>query len=367
MKHQYILHGWKLSYFTAKVRAYMRYKQFDFEDREMGAYDLMVRVPKKTGASVMPVVQTKSGQWLQDTTEIIALLDSHHPSPPISTATPVQEIASMLLEIWADEFWIPSAMHYRWSYPENYGLFEHDAGKALAPYAPRILKRKLVAYVAGKLKGYLPGVGVTPSQTDLIEQWTNQNLDQLEAHFEQLPYLLGSQPTIADFALVGPLQAHLNRDPASKRMLMDSRPNIQAWATRVCEGERAASPLSSEQAPAETLAPLLQGLFNELIPQCLAIAEKANAFVSEHQKQSGDGLPRSIGEITFPTLDGEFTRLGNPYTLWMLQRVKQRYKSFTDSEQQQVDRWLEGYQQPPLTSWNLGPQLKRKALRTRLA
>jgi hypothetical protein len=28
---------------------------------------------------------------------------------------------------------------------------------------------------------------------------------------------------------------------------------------------------------------------------------------------------------------------------------------------------LEGFEKPPLASWNLGPQLKRKALSTRLA
>lgn len=367
MKHQYILHGWKLSYFTAKVRAYMQYKQFDFEDREMGAYDLMVRIPKKTGASVMPVVQTKSGEWLQDTTEIIAALESHHPSPPIGTATPVQEITAMLLEIWADEFWIPAAMHYRWSYKGNYPLFEHDGGNALAPYAPKFLRRKLVAHIAGKLKGYLPGVGVTPKQNPLIERWANTNLDLLEAHFSELPYLLGSQPTIADFALIGPLHAHLNRDPETKRLLMDSRPKVQDWIARVIQGKQAARPLTANQAAAETLSPIMQGLFDELILQCFAIADLVNHFVQDNQKQSGDGLPRGIGEITFPTLDGEFTRMATPYTLWMLQRVQRRYQSYTDSEQQQVDRWLEGFQQRPLSDWNLGPALSRKALSTRLA
>jgi glutathione S-transferase len=273
----------------------------------------------------------------------------------------------MLLEIWADEFWIPAAMHYRWSYQENYALFEHDGGKALAPYAPKFIRRKAVAYIAAKLKGFLPGVGVTPEQTGLIENWTNANLDFLEAHFAEHPYLLGSQPTIADFALVGPLQAHLNRDPASKRLLMDSRPRIQAWAERVCDGSQAASPLTSEQAIPETLTPLLRGLLAELIPMCLAITKRVNAFVAEHDKKAGDGLPRGIGDITFPTLDGQFTRIGAPYTLWMLQRVQRRYKSFTDSEQQQIDRWLAKYQQQPLANWELGPELRRKALSTRLA
>lgn len=367
MKSQYVLHGWKLSYFTAKVRAYLRYKQLDFVDKEMGAYDLLIRVPKKTGASVMPVVQTQAGEWLQDTTEIIEQLEQRHPQPNIAAGNPVTDIAAMLIEVWADEFWIPAAMHYRWSYRENYALFEHDAGKALAPYAPKFIKRKLVENVAGKLTGYLPGVGVTAAQTGIIERWTVENLDHLESHFEQHLYLFGHHPTIADFALIGPLQAHLNRDPAPKKALIDIRPHLQAWIQRVYQGSRAADQLNTDDAIADTLAPVFQGTFDELLPQCLAIAERVNAFVKEHQKTSGDGLPRSIGEISFPTLDGEFTRLGNPYTLWMMQRVQQRYSTFSASQQQEVDQWLANHRQAPLSSWNLGPPLARKALRTCLA
>ncbi|MBK6559244.1 MAG: hypothetical protein IPG16_19255 [Comamonadaceae bacterium] len=37
------------------------------------------------------------------------------------------------MEAWGDEWWIPMAMHTRWTYPENYALFEREAGSALLP------------------------------------------------------------------------------------------------------------------------------------------------------------------------------------------------------------------------------------------
>src|SRR3546814_7047902 len=90
----------------------------------------MRRIPAKTGAMVMPVVVTPEGEWLQDTTHIVDVLEQRFPDAPVLPATPRQRIVAELLEMWADEWWIPAAMHYRWSFPENYLLFEADAGNA---------------------------------------------------------------------------------------------------------------------------------------------------------------------------------------------------------------------------------------------
>src|SRR3546814_13148412 len=75
----------------------------------------MRRIPAKTGAMVMPVVVTPEGEWLQDTTHIVDVLEQRFPDAPVLPATPRQRIVAELLEMWADEWWIPAAMHYRWS------------------------------------------------------------------------------------------------------------------------------------------------------------------------------------------------------------------------------------------------------------
>ena len=38
-------------------------------------------------------------------------------------------------------------MHTRWSYPENFALFQHDAGQALLPGFPRFVQHKAVDYI----------------------------------------------------------------------------------------------------------------------------------------------------------------------------------------------------------------------------
>ena len=40
----------------------------------------------------------------------------------------------------------------------------------------------------------------TPEQFATMDRWTTDMLDLLDAHFAQQPYLLGAQPTLADFS-----------------------------------------------------------------------------------------------------------------------------------------------------------------------
>lgn len=368
MKNQYVLHGWHLSYFTGKLRAYMRYKGLDFKDKPVNAYDLTVRIPKKTGAVVMPVVQTDKGEWLQDTTTTIDTLEQRHPTPSVVPASPVQHVAALLIEAWADEWWVPIAMHYRWSYPENYALFEHDAGKALLPLAPNAVRKKLVENaVAGKLRAYLPGVGVVPEQFEIMERWTTQILDALEQHFAEHDYLFGGQATVADFALVGPMYGHLNRDPAPKRDLLDPRPNLQKWVDRVHGGDAAKGELLANDQIPETLSPIFAAIFNEFLPMVSEIAGRVSAYVEQKGSQSGDKVPRTLADISFPMADGKFTRTAMPYTLWMVQRIQNQVAEWPTSDQESVNQGLATMGQPTLETINLGPKLERCALATRLA
>jgi len=126
----YVMQGWHLSYFSGKTRALLQYKNVPFIDHEVDALTLMWRIPKKTGATVMPVVVTPEGEWLQDTKDIAEVIEQRFPQGTTLPETPRQRIAALLIEAWADEWWIPPAMHYRWVYPENYALFEHDASRA---------------------------------------------------------------------------------------------------------------------------------------------------------------------------------------------------------------------------------------------
>lgn len=365
-RNRYTLYGWHLSYFSGKTRAYLNYKQIPYVEKAVDAFTLMKRIPDKTGASVMPVVVCPDGEWLQDTTHIMELLEQRVPDRPVVPSSPRQRIAAEMLEAWADEWWIPVAMHYRWSYPENHQLFRREAGRALLPWAPGVLRNRLADFAANKMRGYLPGVGVTPDQTAVLESWTASMLDALENHLDQHDYLFGAAPTVADFALVGPLYGHLGRDPYPLRMLIEPRPRVRDWIHRVHSGKTASGNyLADDQIP-ETLNPLLHSVFHEFWPMLLhtrdAVRDAIPQLAPNRQR-----LPRSLAPIRFPMAGHSFMRNALPYSLWMWQRVQQHYRQLSPAEQQPVQNWLQQQHAIGALDTDLGPPLRRRGLHVEIS
>jgi glutathione S-transferase len=354
------LYGWHLSYYSGKVRCYLRYKQIPFIDTPVDFATLMMRVKRRTGAVVMPVVVTPQGEWLQDSSAIIDELEQRFPARSVIPQTPVRRFAAYLLETWGDEWWIPVAMHTRWSYPENYTLFERDGGAALLPHWPKFLRERAVAKAANAMRGYLARVGVTPERTPLLERWTSDTLDALDAHFAAHRFLLGDAPTIADFGLVGSMYAHLGRDPWPKRELIDPRTHLRAWIDRMAEPDTSAPPTSveSDEIPA-SLAPVLHSIASEFLPMIEATLAAVNRYL-----KSGGGaeLPRGLEPITFPLGSGQFSRVAVPFMLWKMQRLIAVYRAMGANEQGTVRRWLEAQGCARLLDLAI-PPLRRVALR----
>lgn len=360
MRQNYTLYGWHLSYFTGKALCYLRYKQVDHTLKAVNLFTLTRTIKQKTGAAVMPVLKTASGDWIQDTSEIIDYIESLHHDNPVIPNTPVQEFASMLLEAWGDEWWVPIAMHTRWNYPENYAVFEHDAGKALLPWMPRFLQNKAAQRPAKMLKGMLPFVGIVPEQYDTMNEWTVQMLDTLDMHFKQFPFLLGARPTLGDFGLVGTMYGHLGRDPWPKRELIEPRKNLHAWLERMKDPALHAQfdLLPNDEIPA-TLNPVFRSIFDEFIPMVASVGDLATEHAAKHGLNQR--LPRRIGEVC-STMGGKpFKRGALPYMIWMLQRALNCYQQMADSDKHAVRDWLRQHQAEHILNLDL-PRVERRAL-----
>ena len=340
MSKPFTLYGWHLSYFTGKVRCYLAYKNIPFIERNVNLYDLTVRLKRKTGVVVMPILQTPENTWLQDTSVIIDQLEARYPQAPVIPETPVQRFVSYLLEAWSDEWWVPIAMHTRWSHPENYQLFEQEAGQALLPHFPGFMQRRAVAKIAGQLRGKLHAVGVRPQQFALMDSWAEHMLDLLEQHFAAQPYLLGGHPTLGDFALAGTMYGHLGRDPWPARELIAPRPHLRSWIDRMANppasGDR--PPLLSDDQIADTLLPILQLIFAEFVPMLEGTLREVNQLLPNYP--AGKALPRGLNEIEMPMGNGSFRRNALPYSLWMAQRVLDCYQTLPTAEQHKVSEWV---------------------------
>lgn len=353
--------AWELSYFSGKTRAYLRYKDIPFVERPIHYIQFNILAKRKTGAAVMPIVVTPEGEWMQDTSHIIDRLEQRFPQSPVVPTTPVQKIASYLLELWGDEWWLPVAMWTRWCHPENYPLFLNDAGKGLLPYFPWVIQKRIGAYAAGMMRAHLPGLGIDRfGENTLMERWTIGMLDQLDRHFAKQPYLLGTRPSLGDFGLIGPMYAHLGRDPWSKRELIDPRRNLRAWVDRMMQPQ----PLSGDFLPNDelpaTLDPILRTLCSEVGPWMQATLDAVQRALAT--LPPGKLLPRGLGTIEFPMAGGTYRRAALPYVLWMLQRIQGVYAAMSPTDQQRVRAWLQPLGGDAMLNLPL-PRLRRHGLR----
>ncbi len=362
MSRPYILYGWHLSYFTGKVRCYLQYKGIEFVDQAVDMFTLTQRIKRKTGAVVMPVLRTPDDTWLQDSSDIIDRMEEQFAARPVVPSTPVQKFAAYLLEAWGDEWWIPIAMHTRWSYAENYPLFEREAGAHLLPGFPRWVQRRAAGFVAGNLRGMLQRVGVRSEQFQLLNDWTAQMCDLLDAHFARVPYLLGERPTLADFSLVGTMYGHLGRDPWPKRVMVAPRPALRDWIDRM-----AASPpldpgaaLLADDAIAPTLEPILRAIFAQFVPMVEQINVQLTALLRDWPL--GKPVPRSLADVEIPIGNAVLRRAALPYTLWMVQRVLDVYAALPLHEQANVASWLVSLGGERLLELRI-PRLQRMGLR----
>lgn len=333
----YKLYGAEVSYFTGKARAFMRWKGLDFEEilatREVYKDVILPRV----GWPVIPVVTGPNDETLQDTSDIIDVLDARHDGPSVFPEGPVQKLAALLFELLGDEWLVLPAMHYRWKKNRDFAYLEF--GKLSAPDAPEEEQFEIGKKLAVNFEGALPFLGIDETTGPEIETAYLRLLEQLEAHLAQHDYLLGSRPSIGDFGLIGPLYAHQYRDPASGEIMKRVAPKTAQWVERMQNPD---APLSGEFLPddqvPETLLPILEDQFRDQFP---VLASTAGALAKwSEDKASGDDVPRGLGMHQFQLGQAAGQRMMFPFNLWMLQRPLDRYRAMEGADKAKADELL---------------------------
>ncbi len=334
----YVLYGGELSYYTGKARAYLRFKRQPFEERPATRAVYKEIILPNVGAPIVPVLAAPSGEFVQDTTEIIDFIEARHPQPSIYPVGPCQKLVALMLEHYADEWLVIPAMHYRWSYLDQ----QHDfiMGQFGAMSAPDASPEEQIAIgekTSAPFRGSIPMLGVLEATIPAIEQEWLKLLNQLEAHFSEHPYLLGTRPSIGDFGLMGPLYAHLGRDPVPRAIMEEQAPRVYDWVCRM--NAPADSPgefLPDDQVP-DTLLPILETLCRDFLPDVADVVAKNAAFMAS---KPGENVPRYLGMHPFRTGDAEGERVVHSYSQWMFQRVHDHYHSLTGDERAAADSLL---------------------------
>lgn len=334
MTHKF--YGGLLSLYSGKARAYLDWKGVDYEEILSTTDVYMKIIIPKVGRPVIPVMETSDGQTLQDTTLIIDHFEDEIGGPSVYPNTPKQRLVALLMEVFGDEWLVIPAMHYRWNYNEEwvYGEF----GAVAAPEASKEEQLVIGRERGQNFKGFCPLLGINEKTIPAIEASYEALLADLDAHFSGHDYLLGSRPSIGDYGLIGPLFAHLYRDPASGEIMKRMAPRVAAWVERMVDVK---APLSGEFLPDDeipaTLIPVLERMMTEHVP---FLQKTATMFDAWLEANAGEEIPRAVGAADFTVENVIGQRMAPPFSLWMLQRPLRHYQSLNGADKAAADELL---------------------------
>jgi glutathione S-transferase len=331
--------GHEFSLYSGKARAYLRHKQIPFvesatpEDREL--------IDQHVGRRVIPVVVTADGEYVQDTTQIIDYFERRYPERSVYPEGPWQRLVSLLFEVYGDEWLVLPAMHYRWHFKrDNLAYVLKNFGDIIKPGWPRWLRP-----IGGLPKAmlfatfYKPVMGRSRANIGEIEKSYEAFLDDFNRHLEDHLFLLGSRPSIGDFGLIGPLYAHLYKDPYPGRLMRRRAPKVVEWVERMQRPENFdGNFLADDQVP-ETLYPLLRRMFDEQLPVLVDTLQRVGRWAAEHPDASG--IPRFIGKHEFYLGEVKATRRVMPFAQWMFQRPLAQYQSLSPGQKARIDPILD--------------------------
>ena len=334
----------EVSLYSGKARAYLRYKGVPFIEVFASRKVIATVVRPKTGLSMIPVLLTPAGAAIQDTSAIIDHLEAAHPARAVYPETPVLRLASLLLELYADEWLVMPAMHYRWNFKAaNMRLILADFGQIIAPRLPKLLHP-----IAGLPLALLFGgacervLGIDGQTAPAIERAYASFLRDFDAHLGEHPFLLGARPSVGDFGFMGPLYAHLYRDPAPGELMRRVAPRVADWVERMNAGGPSADKPEPSFVADDTPPPSLDPIFARMFTEHWPVVADTVAAVDRWVRANPDKprIARFIGEHRFTVEGASGERKIQSFTQWMAQRPLDAYAALDDEARARADVWL---------------------------
>ncbi|WP_163934974.1 glutathione S-transferase family protein [Paraferrimonas sp. SM1919] len=333
-----ILYGVHLSYYSGKTRAHLKYKGVNFEEKRISKRALMEDILPVAGTPIIPVIKTQSGQLVQDTTEILDFIEQSYPKASVYPSTPKQKLAALLLEFYGDEWLLLPAMHYRWSHLDKH----HDF--IMKEFGVQVTRsedpeEQIAAGIehSKPFRNSIKWLGIQAETEDAIEQRYLQDLALLNQRFGKSDFLFGSRPSVADFGLMGPLYAHLGRDPYPKAIMQECAPHVYQWLQRMNKPQ----PLTGEFANNDDISPqVLQLLHHQALEQLPDVSSVIRANEAYMKLNPDNNIPRTLGFHPFTIGGVKSTRLISTYTQWMFQRSYDFYHSLGADDKQSCTELL---------------------------
>jgi len=333
----YVLYAMPASLYSGKARSYLRTHRMGYVERAPGDARYTDEVVPAIGRWIIPVLQTPEGTIVQDTVDIIDLLDAGEaPERSAHPATPVHRAVAHLLELFGGEGLLRPAMHYRWDFDDtNVPFLSKDFSAALAVGADDDTRAAVFAFSSDRMRAATAAFGVTEELVPAIERSYEEFLALLDAHLAGSPFLLGGRPTIGDYGFMGPLYAHLARDPYPSVLMKQRAQRVWRWVERMNAptqdaGEYGDCPeeLFTGDAVPDTLRALLAYIGEEYLDEAVAQVAAVDAWLAEHPDAAegevvlGKPNRRFSGTTTFAWRGHPMTVAVVPYRLFLIKRLQ---------------------------------------------
>lgn len=341
----YVLYGAPHSFYTGKVRCYLRKQNIAYREIGTAHSSFAQHIVPKIGRAIIPVLVTPDGAVIQDSIDIIDHFEARGARYPAYPAGPLQRVLAIIIEYYGGQVLLRHAMHYRWSFYERQAGFLQDAfsGGRESATAEKVMAR---------MQAYLPQLGVSERSIPAIERSFESLLDVLDAHFAQHPYLFGGVPSIGDYGLIGPLFAHLGRDPVPAQLMKTRAPRVFRWVERMTAPDLdvpefpAHEPafLPGDAVPA-TLEPLLRHMTEDMFPELTDKLAFMDEWIGQRQPRHREPVTekphqRRLGSVMTRFRGTAIESSVEPYLVYVLRRADEGLKERNGSERARVVAYL---------------------------
>lgn len=324
-ENRYLLYKADISYFSGKIEAYLRYKQIPHDAIEVTMKIMNEVVYPQTGVRKIPIMKTPSGDWLFDSTPMIRWLENQHSYAPVVPPDPALAFVASLLEDYGDEWLWRPAMWWRWMpVPSRRAL-----GFRIASMAqwPRPLTELLsVVFGIRQRQEWLFRDGVTRQNEQQVRDHYLHELDFLQSVLEKQPWILGQQPSVADYGFYGAMFRHFSNDPDPAEIMRRRAPAVYEWTARMWNADYRL--LDTEQQwqwpEGNHWLPEFNRITNDYLPY---LQKNAEAWAAGKKRFNFTGQ-----SIEFPKT------VTTQYRVWCLQKLQREYRALSIHDRTRVEQ-----------------------------
>lgn len=251
---RYKLYGGGGSPYSMKMRAILRYRRIPFNWYQITP--AMRENLKHDGPPVIPILELpEDGSLHVDSTPLAHLLEERHAERSIIPEDPAVAYLSDLIEDMGDEWCTKMMFHYRWYREVDQAYSSRQIISDNTPGVRGDELDRLAAAIRDRQVLRMPLVGCTPQNAPKIEQSYQELLDILDSFVTRDEFLLGTRPSLGDFALFGQLKT-LASDHTPMLIMRERAPSVYDWVRRLDD----ASGIEGEWHSFEQLRPAVRSL-----------------------------------------------------------------------------------------------------------